>query len=164
MFRKYVTLGAFAATLVAGFGGVLATPASAQQINRVQVGTLECTGSKSVSFIIGSKRTLDCRFVTRRGARYAYEGTIRRWGLDVGVTGRNALVWGVFAPTTRIDSSDLAGRYTGVSGSVALGVGVGGNALLGGSKNTVALQPFSVEGQTGVNLAVGVGDLTLRAN
>ena len=163
MIRKFVTLGAFAAALVAGLGGTFATPASAQ-IQRVQVGTLECTGSRSVSFIIGSKRTLDCWFVTRRGVRYAYEGTIRRWGLDVGVTGRNSLIWAVFAPTTRIDFSDLAGRYAGVSGSVALGVGLAGNALLGGSKNTIALQPFSVEGQTGVNLAVGVGSLELRAN
>ncbi|MFT0862268.1 DUF992 domain-containing protein [Ancylobacter sp. G4_0304] len=161
MIRKFVTLGALAVALAAG--AVSATPASAQGIQRVQVGTLECTGSKSVSFIIGSKRTLECTFINRRGVRAYYEGTIRRWGLDVGVTGRNALVWSVFAPTTKLNPSDLAGKYAGVSGSVALGVGVAGNALLGGSQNTVALQPFSVEGQTGVNLAVGVGSLSLRA-
>lgn len=164
MIRKFVTLGAVAAALTAGSAALVATPAAAQQAQRVQVGTLECTGSKSVSFIIGSKRTLDCHFVTPKGKRYAYEGTIRRWGLDVGVTGRNALVWAVFAPTRKVDSSDLNGKYVGVSGSVALGVGVAGNALLGGSRNSIALQPFSVEGQTGVNLALGVGDLTLHAN
>jgi hypothetical protein len=162
MIRKFVTLGAVAATLALGLGAVFTTPASAE-IQRVQVGSLECKGSKSVSFIIGSKRTLDCTFINRRGVRSYYEGTIRRWGLDIGVTGRNVLVWGVFAPTTQLNPSDLAGKYAGVSGSIALGVGLGGNALVGGSQNTVALQPFSVEAQTGVNLAVGVGGLTLRA-
>lgn len=163
MFRKFVTFGAFAAALVAGVGGIYATPAKAE-LQRVQVGTLSCTGSKSVSFIIGSKRTLDCWFIAPRGKRYSYEGTISRWGVDLGVTGRNGLVWTVLAPTTKIDYSDLNGKYVGVSGSIALGLGVGANALVGGSKNTIALQPFSVEGQTGVNVAVGVGSLVLKAN
>jgi len=69
----------------------------------------------------------------------------------------------VLAPTRRIAQKDLSGTYVGVSGSVAVGLGVAGNALLGGSNNTIALQPFSVEGQTGVNIAVGIGDLTLVA-
>ena len=38
---------------------------------------------------------------------------------------------------------------------------VGANALVGGSKNSIALQPLSVEGMTGLNLAGGIGVLTL---
>jgi hypothetical protein len=34
--------------------------------------------------------------------------------------------------------------------------------LVGGSDRTVALQPVSVTGQTGLNLAVGVAELILR--
>ncbi|WP_029352279.1 DUF992 domain-containing protein [Bosea sp. 117] len=162
MFRKVIVRAALGAALVAGAAGALATPAAAQQ-RRVEVGTLECRGSKSISFIVGSRRTLDCVFNSVRGVRYPYEGSIRRFGLDLGVTGRNVLVWTVLAPTRRIAQKDLSGTYVGVSGSVAVGLGVAGNALLGGSNNTIALQPFSVEGQTGVNIAVGVGDLTLRA-
>lgn len=151
------------AALVAGTAGVLATPAAAQnRQHRTEAGVLECRGSPSVSFIIGSKRTLDCTFRSVRRVRYSYEGTIRRWGLDVGVTGRNVLVWTVLAPTRFVSHKDLSGTYSGVSGSVAVGLGLGANALLGGSRNTIALQPISVEGQTGVNLALGVGSLTLR--
>lgn len=150
------------AALVAGIAGAFATPAAAQQQRRVAAGTLECRGSASVSFIIGSRRTLDCTFRSVRGYRAAYEGSIRRWGLDVGVTGRNVLLWSVLAPTRAPRPDALNGTYVGVSGSVAVGLGVAGNALIGGSNRTITLQPISVEGQTGVNLAVGVGDLTLR--
>lgn len=163
MIRTVLSRGLLAASLAAGFAGLAAAPASAQSQGRVQVGVLECNGSKSVSFIIGSKRTLACTFRAPKGKKYAYEGTIRRWGLDVGVTGRNTLVWTVLAPSRGVRSTDLDGTYVGVAGSVALGVGVAGNVLVGGSKNTIALQPVSVEGQTGVNLALGVGDLKLAS-
>ncbi|MCS0501651.1 DUF992 domain-containing protein [Ancylobacter mangrovi] len=162
MIRYVASRGLLAAALVVGAGVLAAAPASAQT-KRVEVGTLACQGSKSVSFIIGSKRTLDCTFKSRRGTSYRYEGTIRRWGLDVGVTGRNTLLWTVLAPSRGVHSGDLDGDYAGVSGSVALGVGVGGNVLVGGSRDTIALQPFSVEAQTGVNVAVGVGNLRLSS-
>ncbi len=50
----------------------------------------------------------------------------------------------------------------GASGDVAFGFGVGANVLIGGSNRTVSLQPLSVEGQTGVNPALGVTRLVLR--
>ena len=49
----------------------------------------------------------------------------------------------------------------GVSGEATLGAGLGANLLLGGSNRTVALQPISVSGQTGLNLAIGVAALQL---
>lgn len=160
MFRTVLSRGLIAAALVAGAGTLAVAPASAAS-KRVEVGSLACKGSKSVSFIIGSKRTLECTFTTARGKKYAYEGSINRWGLDLGVTGRNILLWTVLAPSRGVRSTDLDGSYVGVSGSVALGVGVAGNVLVGGSNKTIALQPLSVEGQTGVNVALGVGDLKL---
>ncbi|QFR32836.1 DUF992 domain-containing protein [Ancylobacter sp. TS-1] len=162
MFRTVLSRGLLAAALVAGTATLAAAPASAQT-KRVEVGSLACKGSKSVSFIIGSKRTLDCTFTAAGGRKFAYEGSIRRWGLDLGVTGRNILLWTVLAPSKGVRSSDLDGTYVGVSGSVALGVGVAGNVLVGGSNKTIALQPVSVEGQTGVNVALGVGDLRLTS-
>lgn len=163
MIRTAFKRGLAAAVLSAGALTLFAAPASAQ-VQRVEAGVLSCRGSASVSFIIGSKRTLDCTFRSRRGPKYTYEGTIRRWGVDLGVTGRNVLVWTVLAPSSGVRSSDLDGSYSGVSGSVALGLGVAGNVLVGGSQKTVALQPLSVEGQTGVNVALGVGNLRLRSN
>jgi len=45
---------------------------------------------------------------------------------------------------------------------VSVVVGVGGNALVGGSNRSVTLQPFSIEGDTSINLAVGVSGMVLR--
>lgn len=148
---------AAAAVLVAG-----AMPASAQ--SRVQVGTLTCNLAPNVAFVIGSVRDMSCAFRPAvRGIKPAtYTGTIRRFGLDIGVNGRGTLVWGVFAPSAKVPRGALRGTYVGAAGSASIGVGLGANVLVGGSQNTFALQPLSLEGQTGLNLALGVSDLTLR--
>jgi hypothetical protein len=91
-----------------------------------------------------------------------YLGVIDTVGLDIGITGGGAMAWAVFAPTQGPAHGGLAGRYVGATGEIGLGVGVGANVLLGGSDRTVALQPLSVEGQVGVNLAVGLSSLELR--
>ena len=83
-------------------------------------------------------------------------------GLDLGITQEVNLAWAVFAPTGRIGPGDLLGNYAGVSGSASLGVGLGANALLGGSNNSVALQPLSVQGQVGFNVQAGLEGLELR--
>ena len=44
----------------------------------------------------------------------------------------------------------------------SIGAGLGANALVGGNNNTITLQPLSVEAQTGLNLALGVADMSLR--
>jgi hypothetical protein len=99
---------------------------------------------------------------TETGLQYTYSGTIRRVGLDVGVTRGGTLFWGVFARNSQIGRGTLRGNYVGASGSVALGLGLGAKVLVGGSRRTITLQPLSVEGQVGLNLALGVTNLTLR--
>jgi hypothetical protein len=162
MIRTSFARSILCVALLAGAAGIMATPASAQ-IRRVAAGNLECHAGASVSFVIGSRRTLECTFRSRRGYRAHYEGTMSRWGVDLGVTTRSVLLWGVLAPTANPAPGALAGNYVGASAAAAWGLGVGANALVGGSGNTIALQPVSVEGKTGVNLAVGIGDLRLRA-
>ncbi|MFG1429490.1 DUF992 domain-containing protein [Xanthobacter sp. V2C-8] len=137
-----------------------ALPASAQ--SRVQVGELRCTLAPNVSFILGSVRDMSCTFQGRKGKTRTYTGTIRRLGLDVGVSGKGVLVWGVFAPSSSVRPESLRGNYVGASANAAIGAGLGANALVGGNNNTIALQPLSVEAQTGLNLALGVADLSLR--
>ncbi|HYZ47898.1 MAG TPA: DUF992 domain-containing protein, partial [Sphingomonas sp.] len=88
--------------------------------------------------------------------------TIRKVGLDLGITQESALAWGVYAPVARLGPGDIAGDYAGAQGSATLGVGVGGNVLIGGSNNSIALQPLSVQGQVGVNIAAGLESLELR--
>jgi Protein of unknown function (DUF992) len=49
-----------------------------------------------------------------------------------------------------------------VTAGAAVGVGGNANVLVGGSNSSIALQPLSLQGQTGLNLAVGVAALELR--
>jgi hypothetical protein len=140
---------------------VSAIPASAQ--SRVEVGTLKCNVAPSIGFVVGSKRDMRCTFVPNDGSRpHRYTATAGRVGLDLGVTKEGVLVWGVFAPTHRLNRKDLVGTYVGGSAGAAVGVGVGANALVGGSNNTVAFQPLSGEGSVGLSVALGVTALTLR--
>ena len=91
-----------------------------------------------------------------------YVATIRKVGIDLGITEESALAWGVFAPVARLGPGDLSGTYAGAQGSAAVGVGVGGNVLIGGSGNSIALQPLSVQGQVGLSVAAGLESLELR--
>jgi hypothetical protein len=153
---KSFTTVAYAAVLAA-----LASSAVAQE--RVQVGVLECRGSTS-SFIIGSVTNLSCMFRPSAGAPgEAYQAVMRRAGLDIGINQQMAVAWAVFAPTRGFGRGYLSGTYVGAAASATVGVGVGANALVGGSNNTIALQPVSVQGQTGLSVAAGVAGLELRA-
>jgi hypothetical protein len=136
--------------------------ASAGAQSRVEAGALECRGGGSTSFIVGSVHQLNCVFRPTAGAPQAYVGTVRRVGLDIGVTDRLAVGWLVLAPTRQVGPGELAGNYAGVSAGAAVGVGTGANVLVGGSNNSFALQPVSVEGQTGLNVAAGIADFELR--
>jgi Protein of unknown function (DUF992) len=140
---------------------LLATPSV--QAQTVRTGGLTCRTSARVGLVVGSRQTMQCTFRSSlNGAQYSYTGRINRIGLDLGVTAGGTLVWAVFAPTARVHRSTLVGNYVGASGNAALGVGLGANVLIGGSHRTISLQPLSVEGQLGVNLAVGVSRLQLR--
>lgn len=148
-----------AAVAVAAVG--FSVPAAAQS-ERVKVGALDCDVSAGVGLIIGSRKEVKCTFTpSRPGAREAYVGTIGKFGLDIGATAGGRMVWAVYAPTAGGPAA-LAGTYVGASGEVSVGPGLGANVLVGGSNRTVALQPLSVQGQAGVNLAVGVAALELR--
>ena len=72
------------------------------------------------------------------------------------------MVWIVFADTIGRRAGALAGDYVGISADASVAVGLGANVLVGGSDRTISLQPLSVQGQTGINVAAGVTELTLR--
>jgi hypothetical protein len=158
---RVLAVSAFAAfaapaLLLPGEARAQAQPAQ----NYVEAGVLRCDVSAGIGLIIGSTRQLDCTFEPRRGRAERYRGTIKRLGLDLGATTRGVMVWGVLAPS-RVASGALAGSYVGASAGASAGVGLGANALVGGSNNSVALQPVSVQAQLGVNIAAGVAELTL---
>jgi hypothetical protein len=138
---------------------VSAAPASAQQ---VQAGILECRSGGTIGFIIGSVTELSCIYRPDFGPRQAYRATINRAGLDVGAVAITSLAWGVFAPTVQIGLGDLSGNYGGVAAGATVGVGLGANVLYGGSNNSIALQPLSVEGSVGLNVFAGLAGMALR--
>lgn len=137
-----------------------AVGASAQQA--VQVGVLECRGGSSIGFIIGSVTHLRCIMRSDVAPDDLYVATINKVGLDIGITEQTSLAWAVFAPVNRLRPGDLSGQYAGVQGSASFGAGLGANVLVGGSNNTIALQPASLQGQVGLNIAAGLETLTLR--
>ena len=151
-------ISAAAVALVAMAAG--AQPASAQA--NVKVGSLRCEVSGGLGLIITSTKEMSCLYTSARGYREHYYGTIRKFGLDIGATRRGILAWDVFAPTEGRRRGALAGDYAGADASVTVGGGVGANALVGGSDHSFALQPLSVQVQTGLDLAAGVASLTLR--
>ena len=155
--RRFILLaGAATATLAAAI-------AHAQQpVARVQVGILECRGGASIGFIVGSVTNLGCVLRVDGMPEDRYIATIRKVGIDLGITQESALAWGVYAPVARLAPGNLSGNYVGAQGSATLGVGVGGNVLVGGSTNSIALQPLSVQGQVGVGIAAGLESLELR--
>jgi hypothetical protein len=130
---------------------------------KVVAGTLTCHGKGSVGYIVGSKERLSCLYdPSGTGRRHRYTASITKYGLDIGAKGESTLVWTVLGSTTDLRATELEGSYGGLSADASIGIGGGANALVGGSSDSVVLQPVSVQGQTGVNLAVGVSELSLR--
>ena len=157
MFRKGFTAALVATATIAA---TLTVPADAQPA-RVQIGTLACSVSAGVGLIVASQRNVSCNFQPENGPPEAYTGTMTIVGLDVGFTTGSAIIWGVFAGTNRYVGM-LTGTYAGGTAQATVGAGVGANALVGGSNNSVALQPLSIQGQVGLNAAAGIGALELR--
>jgi hypothetical protein len=152
--------------MVAALVGAAAMVATASisadaQPRRVQVGTLACSISAGIGLVVASQRNVNCNFQPDGGPPEAYTGTMTRVGVDVGFTTGGAMVWGVFADTNRY-AGMLSGTYAGATAEATVAAGLGANVLVGGSNRSVALQPLSVQGQVGLNVAAGVGALELH--
>jgi len=154
MRRSFACAWLAAAFMIASVAGAHA--------QRMRVGVLECRGGASIGFIVGSVTNLGCVLRAEGAPEDRYVATIRKVGIDLGITQESSLAWVVYAPVERIGPGDLSGDYAGAQGSASVGVGVGGNVLVGGSANSIALQPLSVQGQVGLNVAAGLASLELR--
>ncbi len=135
---------------------------SAEVAEAAQVGILHCNVSPSVGFIITSSKSIACRFNRHHFPPEFYVGSISNLGVALGVTGPGHLVWAVFAATPALNPYALAGSYGGATANVSFGPGVGANALVGGSSDSIALQPLSVNAQTGIAVNAGFGSLVLQ--
>jgi hypothetical protein len=158
MFRKLaIAAGSLGMAL-----GVIGNGSAALAQGNVQVGTLTCNVAGGWGFVFGSSKGLRCTFARAGGRPEHYAGTINKFGVDIGYTQGGVLVWGVFAPSANLAPGALSGNYVGATGSATVGVGAGANVLVGGSNRTISLQPVSIEGNTGLNVAAGIGSITLR--
>jgi hypothetical protein len=143
-------------------GGLAFASAADAAPHGVRVGDLTCNVASGWGFVFGSSKDLHCTF-RGNGRREHYTGSISKFGVDIGYTEGGVLVWGVFAPTSDLRKGALEGDYAGASAQATVGVGVGANVLLGGFDKSIALQPISVEGSKGLNVAAGIGSISLKA-
>jgi hypothetical protein len=152
---KHLMLCAIA---VGSLGAATATSADAP---RVKVGTLTCHEASGWGLILGSSRHVDCVFSNGERVEH-YSGSINKLGADIGYKAGARIIWAVIAPADRPDRGALEGRYVGATASATAGLGLGAHALVGGFERSIALQPLSVEGNGGLDVAAGVGELTLH--
>ncbi|WP_018183245.1 DUF992 domain-containing protein [Kaistia granuli] len=143
-----------AASAVIVMSASTVVPASAA----TRTGTLVCTVAPGMGFLIGSSKRLDCQFNSKTG-RERYTGRINKLGLDIGITTGGKIAWAVLEPSRR--HGDLGGTYVGASAEATAGVGLGANVLVGGGNGGISLQPLSVSGQKGLDIAAGIGSITL---
>ncbi len=156
-----LTVKKSATSFAIGLVAAAAATAMPAQAAHIEIGFLTCKVSGGIGFVFGSSKELECNFKGPHGSE-AYHGSIKRFGLDLGFTDGSKIVWTVFAPSNDVPAGAIAGNYAGVSAEATAGLGVGANALLGGSSKSIALQPLSVSGQEGLNIAVGVAEISLR--
>lgn len=158
MIRNYWRLLGIAGLILGA--AALSTPAYAE--GGVRVGTLTCNVSSGWGFVIGSSRDLRCTFSPSTGAPEHYNGNVQKFGVDIGYVSSAVIVWGVIAPAGNLAPGSIAGNYGGATASATIAIGLGANVLVGGSNNSIALQPLSIEGNTGLNVAAGIAALTLQ--
>lgn len=157
MLKRFIAATALAAVLAVP--QFVATPAVAG--SGVNIGSLNCNVAGGVGFIFGSSKDIACVFTRPDGTAERYRGEINKYGVDIGFTGDAYMVWAVFAPG-QVAKGALAGNYAGATAEAAVGLGLGANVLVGGSNDQIALQPASIEGVTGLNVAAGFGQISLR--
>ncbi len=155
-----VVLAAGASSARAQAAAPAAAPASGSAT--VRAGYLTCHVSSGWGFIFGSSRKLNCAYALQPGYTEYYTGSITKFGADIGYLQSGVIMWAVLAPTTNLGQGALAGHYGGATASAAVGVGAGANVLVGGFKDSLALQPVSIEGQNGLNVAAGVVEMSLK--
>lgn len=154
--RSAIAAAAFAALALVAIG-----PTAQAKESGVKLGVLQCSEAGGWGFVFGSSRAVNCTFSPTPARVERYVGKIQKFGVDIGYQRSGVLVWAVLAPTTNIAPGALAGGYGGLTAGASVAIGASANALIGGSDRTIALQPLSIEGTTGLNVAAGIGALTL---
>ncbi len=147
----------------AALAGGLALASQAQAADHIKIGTLSCHEASGWGFVFGSSHDVRCTFAEGDRVEH-YQGSISKFGVDIGYQQSGVILWEVFAPTDHPGHGALDGHYGGLTAGAAVGVGLDANALVGGSERSISLQPVSIQGMTGLNVAAGVGEMTLTSH
>jgi len=166
MSKGQFSIAALVSVALLAFPLMIATVKPIHAKERIELGELECFVDAGTGFIIGSQKDISCVFTSFENANEAdnYFGVINKFGIDIGSTEESYIKWIVIAPTdSEFDKGALQGDYVGASASATFAVGLGANVLVGGSQTTFALQPVSLQSQTGLNIAAGIAEIELRS-
>lgn len=159
MFRKTVSLFSLLALIL------LWTSTSYAADEFIKIGLLKCIkAGKKTNILIHSQYPIKCVFKDASGATERYTGkTGIEIGIDLEMTKRAAINFAVLAiGDLKAGNKSLSGKYIGGKINISLGIGAGIDALVGGGRNHIALQPFALESTKGVGVAAGVGFLELN--
>src|SRR3979490_2271732 len=100
-------------TISIAVAALIASIASANALPPVRAGILQCQGGQNVGFVVGSVTSLECVFQSEGRRPEPYIATVRRYGVDLGITDQTRLAWAVNAPTTRVGRGGPPGNYGG---------------------------------------------------
>jgi hypothetical protein len=156
--KSFPALAGAAAIVALSIGGSPAPAAAAG----VEAGVLTCNVSSGWGFIFGSSRDVHCVYAPSPGVAEYYTGSISKFGVDIGYTQNAVIVWAVLAPTASLAPGALTGGYGGVTGGATVVVGADANLLVGGFNHSISLQPLSIEGNKGLNVAAGIAEISLK--
>jgi hypothetical protein len=158
MVWKLSTCAVAACAVVAG----LSSQPAWSQPSGVKIGVLTCNVASGWGFVFGSTRNLRCTYSDNNSQTEHYSGKIDKFGVDIGYQAAGVMAWAVFAPTSSVAHGALSGTYVGATAGAAFGPGGAANILVGGSNKTISLQPLSIEGMAGINVAAGVAGIELN--
>ncbi len=149
--------------LSAALGALVLSAAANAAPHGVKVGMLTCHVHSGWGYVVGSSKGMDCVYHPNGRHEDRYTGNISKLGVDIGYTSGGTLVWDVIAPSSDTRAGALQGEYGGAVASATAGIGIGANVLIGGFDKSIALQPVSVEGNTGLDISGGIGEMTLKS-
>lgn len=141
---------------------VLALLAPAGAFAQERTGVLQCKLMGSGVSLLVENQEVDCLYRDDHGAPdEKYTGKLTKVGANISINGPGELGWAVATTSKQLIPGALAGQYAGPGVTAKLGVGGGGAILVGGSDNTISLQPFTAEAGTGLGVTAGVQNLAL---
>jgi hypothetical protein len=160
--RKMKILTATIAALVATTAFAGGANAQALTKTKYYIGSLNCNVGGSVGLIFGSSKELSCVFVTVNGTSENYQGSIKKFGIDIGFTKAAHVLWHVYSLGTDRGAGALAGQFAGGQESLAVGVSAGTTGLYGGRNNEIILESIAIsDKKSGLNFADGIAEMSL---